>query len=174
MVPFGIVALDRMLGLLAHTMGQLDKAVGHFEDALVFCRKAGFRPELAWTRYDYADALLQRDKSVSTRAEATSLLDEALAIAHELGMGPLEKRVTSLLQQIKSPPGRTSEYPAGLSAREVEVLRLIASGKSNPQIAEELYISSKTVVNHVSSILRKTSTSNRSEAAVYAVRRGLA
>ena len=64
-------------------------------------------------------------------------------------------------------------YPDGLSRREVEVLGLIAGGKSNPQIARELFISAKTVGNHVSSILNKTNVSNRSEAAAYAVRQGL-
>jgi DNA-binding NarL/FixJ family response regulator len=154
-------------------MGELDQAATHFEQGLAFCRKAAYRPELAWTCCDYADTLLHRNEP-GDHKRAMSLLDESLAISTELGMRPLMERVTNLQQQVKSPPGRTSEYPAGLTSREVEVLRLIASGKRNPQIAEELYISSKTVGNHVSSILKKTSTSNRSEAAAYAVRRGLA
>ena len=51
------VQIDRLLGLLAHTMGNPDDAAAHFEDALAFCRKAGYRPELAWTCCDYADTL---------------------------------------------------------------------------------------------------------------------
>ena len=50
---------DRLLGLLSQTMGNTDQAAAHFEDALVFCRKAGYRSELAWTCCDYADALTQ-------------------------------------------------------------------------------------------------------------------
>ena len=57
------------------TMGQLDQAVSHFEDALVFCRKAGYRPELAWTCCDYADALRERDGS-GDKEKAIALLDE--------------------------------------------------------------------------------------------------
>ncbi|MEK7817177.1 MAG: hypothetical protein AAB281_02875, partial [Actinomycetota bacterium] len=49
-----VIAVDRLLGLLAQTMGNMDKAAEHFEDALAFCRKAGYRPELAWTCCDYA------------------------------------------------------------------------------------------------------------------------
>ena len=64
--------------------------------------------------------------------------------------------------------------PAGLSAREVEVLRLIAAGKSNPQIANALVISLNTVQRHVSNILGKTGAANRTEAAVYARDHGLA
>jgi DNA-binding CsgD family transcriptional regulator len=62
----------------------------------------------------------------------------------------------------------------GLSAREAEVLRLLASGKSNAQIAEALVISPNTVNRHVSNIYAKTGAANRAEAASYATRNGLA
>ena len=64
------------------------------KDALAFCRKAGYRPELAWTCCDYADALCERDGD-GDRAKAMSLLDESLAISSELGMRPLLERVLS-------------------------------------------------------------------------------
>ncbi len=63
--------------------------------------------------------------------------------------------------------------PDGLTPREVEVLRLIASGKSNQEIASELVISFNTVTNHVKNILGKTGCANRTEAAAYAIPRGL-
>ncbi len=63
---------------------------------------------------------------------------------------------------------------AELSDRELEVLRLIANGKDNAQIAAELVISPKTVKNHISNILMKLQIHNRIQAAVYAVRSGLA
>jgi len=96
------IAIDRLLGLLSQTMGNLGQAMEHFEDALAFCRKAGYRPELAWTCCDYADMLLERASTSSARTEseedrakATSLLDESLAISSELGMRPLMERVLS-------------------------------------------------------------------------------
>jgi len=92
---------DRLLGLLAQTIGHLDKATDHFEDALVFCRKAGFRPELAWTCCDYADTLLQRNGD-GDRDKAMSLLDESLAISSELGMKPLMERVQSRREQLRA------------------------------------------------------------------------
>ena len=61
---------------------------------LGFCRKAGYRPELAWTCCDYADMLLERNGN-DDRAKAMALLDESLAISNELGMRPLLERVLS-------------------------------------------------------------------------------
>ncbi len=63
--------------------------------------------------------------------------------------------------------------PDGLTPREVEVLRLIANGRSNREIASELVISFNTVTNHVKNILGKTGCANRTEAAAYAIPRGL-
>jgi DNA-binding NarL/FixJ family response regulator len=60
-----------------------------------------------------------------------------------------------------------------LSDREIEVLKLIANGKDNAQIARELFISPKTVKNHISNILMKLQIDNRIQAAVYAVRSGI-
>ena len=68
--------------------------MAHFEDSLVFCRKAGYRPELARTCCDYAGTLLQRNEP-GDREKAVSLLDESLAISSELGMRPLMERVLS-------------------------------------------------------------------------------
>ena len=62
---------------------------------------------------------------------------------------------------------------AELSDRELEVLKLIANGKDNAQIARELFISPKTVKNHISNILMKLQMENRIQAAVYAVRSGI-
>jgi DNA-binding NarL/FixJ family response regulator len=62
---------------------------------------------------------------------------------------------------------------AELSEREIEVLKLIANGKDNAEIARDLYISPKTVKNHISNILMKLQIENRIQAAVYAVRSGL-
>ena len=57
-----ISSVDRLLGLLAHTMADLNQATEHLVNSLAFCRKAGYRPELAWTCCDYADTLLQRNE----------------------------------------------------------------------------------------------------------------
>jgi DNA-binding NarL/FixJ family response regulator len=102
-----------------------------------------------------------------------SLLEEALAITRELGMRPLMERVVALQEKVESQPAKAPAYPDGLTEREVEVLRLIAAGKSNREITEALIISLNTVAHHVSNILSKTGAANRAGVATYAARHGL-
>ena len=81
-----------------------------------------------------------------------------------------------VLQQLRAQTADTSAartIRTELSERELEVLRLIANGKDNAEIARELFISPKTVKNHISNILMKLQIENRIQAAVYAVRSGL-
>ena len=89
------MATDRLLGICATAIGKLDAAVSHFEDALAFCRRAGYLPELAWSLYDYADTLIQRNGD-GDPAKAAMLLDESLKTSTHLGMHPLTERVLSL------------------------------------------------------------------------------
>ena len=139
---------------------------------MAFCRKAGYLVELAWSLCDYADMLLGRDGD-GDKAKAATLLDESLQICSELGMRPLTERAIALKERAEQQPTRAAAYPDGLTQREVEVLRLIAAGKSNREIGEELVISLNTVARHVSNIFSKTGSSNRTEAAAYANQRGL-
>ena len=90
-----------------------------------------------------------------------------------MGMRPLIERVTALQERVASQPVRTPAYPDDLTRREVEVLRLIASGKTDREIADELFISVRTVGFHVGNILNKVNAVNRTEAAAYASRTGL-
>jgi DNA-binding NarL/FixJ family response regulator len=80
---------------------------------------------------------------------------------------------TRLLDRLRAGSGSGNER-AKLSQRELDVLRRVAQGKDNAEIADELCISSKTVKNHISNILAKLQIENRIQAAVYAVRRGIA
>ena len=164
--------INRMLGRLARTAGIIDEALAHFEAALAFCRKAGYLPELAWTCHDYAETLISRNGE-GDLAKAVPLLDESLAISTELGMRPLMERVIARQELAKATPEKASTYPDGLTQREVEVLQLICGGKTDREIAEELFISFRTVRNHVRNILNKTNTANRTEAATFAAHQGL-
>jgi DNA-binding CsgD family transcriptional regulator len=84
------------------------------------------------------------------------------------------KAIDDFLQDLPSRPAAARAPDTDLlSAREIEVLRLLSQGKSNPEIAKELFITRNTVQNHVSSILIKTNLTNRAQAAVYARDHGI-
>jgi DNA-binding CsgD family transcriptional regulator len=160
----------RVLGLLARTMGRMDDAVAHFEDSLAFCRKAGARPELAWTSYDHAGSLLQRNEP-GDHFRAVSLVDQALSISTELGMRPLVEKVVALKEEAERQDVAVNvpAYPAGLTGREVEVLLLMAKGKTIREIASELVISPRTVQRHTTNLYVKIDARNRAEATAFAL-----
>jgi DNA-binding CsgD family transcriptional regulator/tetratricopeptide (TPR) repeat protein len=157
-------AADRYLGMLAVTLGDTDDAAGHFEAALHLNRQMGARTWLAHTAYEYGRMLLAQGDA--DRGE--QLLAEAALLAETVGMPTLLARARALTPPSTTPP------PDGLSARELDVLRLVARGQSNREIGATLFISEHTVANHVRGILRKTACANRTEATAYAYRRGLA
>lgn len=73
----------------------------------------------------------------------------------------------------RRPPPAARVWPAGLTEREVEVLRLIARGRSNREVGERLFISAKTVGRHVENLYAKTGVSSRAAAALFAMEHGL-
>ncbi|MDP6513338.1 MAG: AAA family ATPase, partial [SAR202 cluster bacterium] len=156
-VPNQNMSIDRILGVLAHAMGNFAQATEHFEDALTFCRNAGYRPELAWTCHDYANMLIQRT-GPGDLPMAVEFVDEAHQIASSLEMKPLIQRVIALKEQLDARPAPRPQYPDGLTEREVEVLRLVAAGMTNREIGEELFIALNTVARHVNHIFNKTAS----------------
>ena len=82
-------------------MNKNNDAQTHFEYALTFCLKAGYRPELAWSLCDYADMLLERNAE-GDHDNAMIHLEESLAISTELGMKPLMERVLSRRDILKA------------------------------------------------------------------------
>ena len=171
-LPLGLgISSDRVLGLLSATVGRLDQAAVHFEDALALCRRAGRKLDLSYAYYDYAGVMLKRNGQ-GDREKAVLLLDEALGLASEMGMPPLMERAANLKEQAEALPATIPAFPDGLTQREVEVLRLIAAGKTNLEIAEELVIAEGTARRHVSNIYEKIGVGNRAEATRYAIREG--
>src|ERR687898_3467207 len=97
----------------------------------------------------------------------------AAALGESLISPTIASKVLQLVRSTSSIPEIAETIRAELSEREIEVLKLIANGKDNAQIAGELHISPKTVKNHISNILMKLQIDNRIQAAVYAVRSGI-
>jgi two-component system, NarL family, response regulator LiaR len=98
---------------------------------------------------------------------------QAAAIGESLISSTIAGKVLERVRASSASPDAAETIRAELSDREIEVLKLIANGKDNAQIAGELHISPKTVKNHISNILMKLQIENRIQAAVYAVRSGI-
>jgi DNA-binding CsgD family transcriptional regulator/tetratricopeptide (TPR) repeat protein len=134
---------------------------------------------VAYARYRSAEAILRRD---GIKADVGPLLRDAADDAAALGALPLYRSIETLARRARVPMDRPEpatpepepeRRPAGLSGREVEVLRLVADGRSNGEIGEALFISRKTAGVHVTHILDKLGVANRVEAAMAAGRLGL-
>jgi DNA-binding CsgD family transcriptional regulator len=110
------------------------------------------------------------------RDRAAERLRRASDLASRLGARPLLEEIGSLARSARIPSAAegadrgAAATPLGLTAREFEVLRLVADGRSNPDIAARLFISAKTVSVHVSNILAKLGVASRGEAAAAAHR----
>jgi DNA-binding NarL/FixJ family response regulator len=96
----------------------------------------------------------------------------AASVGESLISPPIASKVLQRMRAVTLDQG-AEKIRAELSDRELDVLRLIANGKDNSEIAEALHISPKTVKNHISNILMKLQIENRIQAAVYAVRSGI-
>jgi DNA-binding CsgD family transcriptional regulator/DNA replicative helicase MCM subunit Mcm2 (Cdc46/Mcm family) len=159
--------VQAQLARIAHTAGDLDRALTHFEDAQRDCRAARDGPELAWICYDHAGVLLAvRGPGDADRAAA--LLGEAARLADRYGLPPLRAKIAEMRSSAVRPLS-----PGGLTSREVDVLVLLAKGKTNKEIAAALFIAERTASNHVSNILAKIKCGNRVEAAAFAHLHGL-
>jgi DNA-binding CsgD family transcriptional regulator/tetratricopeptide (TPR) repeat protein len=159
-------AADRYLGMLAALLGEPRRAEEHFEQALEQNRRMGASTWVAHTAYEYGRFLLGRGRG--SRNYAQALLGEAAGSAERIGMDGLLGKIRLL------DVPTSSGLPGGLSPREAQILNLVARGLSNREIGQELTISEHTAANHIRSILRKTDCANRTEAASYAHRQGLA
>ncbi len=95
---------------------------------------------------------------------------KALISLAEYRNSPRMSSLCSLKDRAESEPNRPAAYPDGLTQREVEVLALIAAGKSNREITKELIISLHTVNYYVKNIFTETDVSNRAEALAYVPR----
>jgi DNA-binding CsgD family transcriptional regulator len=162
----------RYLGLLAHTMGEWETSARHFDEALRMNKRGGARIQLAHTHHDYAAMLLARGHSGDAESAAEHI-EQAAKLADTHGLPLVASKIAALRQSLHETKAETLAVPDNLTAREVEVLRLLAIGRTNADIALVLGIGQSTVATHVHNILAKTGCGNRTEAAAYAVRHGL-
>jgi DNA-binding CsgD family transcriptional regulator len=161
------MGVDHALGLLADCLGRNDEALVHFEAAWSGIPRVTITH--SWCGLDYANCVL-RSKGPGNREIAISILEESSDLAANYAVTSLVDKISRLLEESASVSSVPPAHPDGLTAREVEVLGLVAIGKSNRSIAEELFISHNTVIRHVSNIYAKANVANRAEATAYAMR----
>lgn len=163
-VCFGAAAF--YLAILAELIGKPDTARSHYEYAIGKDREMSAWPALARHQLHYAKFLFASE-SQEDQNRGRQLLIDAEQLAARFDMYGLAADIDALRAS------GSASLPDNLTAREAEVLRLIAIGRSNKDISKVLTISLSTVATHVRNILSKTGCANRTEAAAYAMQHDL-
>jgi ATP/maltotriose-dependent transcriptional regulator MalT len=164
-LPRGRAQLARCAGLVAAASGDATSAVRRLGEALAAFERHDLPFEAARTRLDLARTLAADDPGAAARHAAVTLRDLRV-----LGAAGEAAAAAALLRELGVTPGPEPRDPGVLTRREQDVLALVADGLSNPEIADRLFLSRKTVAHHVSSILTKLALRSRAEAAAYAAR----
>ena len=156
----------RLRGRALHAVGEHDECRTLLEAALTAFTRLGMPLETARTRLLLAESIRGSAPSVFVDETRT-----ALAAFDALGATEDADRAAALLREVGAPVSRPGPKGRGLlTNRELEVLSQLGEGCSNPEIADRLYISRRTVEQHVASILSKLGVRNRTEAATEALR----
>jgi DNA-binding CsgD family transcriptional regulator len=159
-----------LLAASATALGRVLVAEGDGAAARAMLREAADRWRALDVPYEVGIARLLLGQACRVAGDedgALVSLRAAESAFEQLGAAPDTRRARELQQ-------RAAALPAGLTDREGEVLRLVASGRTNREIAEALYLSERTVARHLSNIFTKTGVSTRSAATAYAFEHGLA
>jgi ATP/maltotriose-dependent transcriptional regulator MalT len=157
-----------LLALAAYASAAVELASGDPAGAMPYLRKARQLWARADSPYESARVRLLTGRAFAALGDEESARQEAAAARQvflSLGAAPAVEEADRLL--------RPAGLPAGLTAREAEVLRLVAAGHSNTQIASDLVLSEKTVARHLSNIFGKLDVGSRTAAAAYAFEQGL-
>jgi ATP/maltotriose-dependent transcriptional regulator MalT len=167
--PLALVRVHRLLGELATESGEWGEAGEHLDTSLQLAVACKAPYEQALT----ISALARLRQAERRRDEAIQLLEAVRAICTRLSAKPALERIDALAAEVAGSSLPALKYPNGLTGREVEVLRLVAAGLTNAQIAERLFVSRRTVDQHLRSIYTKLGVSSRAAATRFAVEREL-
>jgi DNA-binding CsgD family transcriptional regulator/tetratricopeptide (TPR) repeat protein len=167
--PLALLAAHRLIGECDATAHRFVEASGHLDQALTLANACAAPYERALTLLALAELRLTSGESAAVRP----LVEESRGICASLGARPALARAEALTSRLAHMRVAEHDRPAGLSAREIEVLRLIAAGESNREIAGTLALSVRTVEKHIANIYGKLGARGRVDAAAFAVRHGL-
>jgi class 3 adenylate cyclase/tetratricopeptide (TPR) repeat protein len=169
--------IPRIRGVAASVNRQWDEAEGDFQAAIEVAARVQARPELGRVYLDYARMLAARRKR-GDRGRAIELVHQADAIFHELGMEPFAQQAAQVAEAVKarmhSPARPRPSSPHNLSVREVEILRQMAQGRTDQEIAAALMLTLQTVTRHTGTLFTKIGVNSRASAVAYVSERGLA
>ena len=161
-------------GWVAMASDEPDEARRHFEDAVDRFVHSNAPYEVARARIELARALASVGRTEAAALEARRAIDVLTELKAELEISRARRLLDSLPRDGDDADGPARQRgDSGLTAREVEVLRLVAHGLTNQAIAEKLFVSDHTVHRHLANILNKLSVSSRAAAVAQAARRGL-
>ena len=162
--PLVSLAVHRLLGEIDTAAGAYGAAGGHLAAALELAAACEVPFERALTLLTIADLRM----ATGDVDEAAKFLEEVCRICTPLGAMPALVRAEALAARLST--RRTGQhYPAGMTEREVEVLRLLPRGLSNAEIAEALFVSPRTVQTHLTNLYGKLGVGGRAEAVAYAM-----
>jgi DNA-binding CsgD family transcriptional regulator len=166
--PLALLEAFRTLGECEVATGELENADQHLTASLALADACGAPYERALTLL----ASAQLRSAAGNANQATSLINEARSIFLPLEATPALATADELIVRM-SATQTTTQLPARLTQREAEVLRLVAAGLTDAGVAERLFISPRTVSQHLQSIYGKLNVSTRSAATRFAVEHGL-
>jgi DNA-binding CsgD family transcriptional regulator len=161
--PLALLAAERFLGELDTESGAFVSARNHLAAALALADACQAPFERALTLVAMAELAVASGE----RNAARGALGEARAICEPLGATPTLARLSALEARLGATP--KPRYPAGLSAREVEVLRLVSQGLTDAEVAERLFLSPRTVGQHLRNVYNKLGVNSRAAATRFAV-----
>jgi DNA-binding CsgD family transcriptional regulator len=167
--PLVCLAVHRLLGEIETVAGNHAAATAHLTTSLALANAC----EAPFERSLTLLALAELHAAFGDTDAAATRLDEVRQVCAQLGAAPTLARVDVLANRLQARPSG-ERYPAGLTEREVEVLRLLPRGLSNAEIAETLFLSPRTVQTHLTNLYGKLGVSGRAEAVAYAMAHGLA
>jgi len=166
--PLAWLSALRFLGQIETEAGDYPEAEDHLQQSLALADACAAPYERALTLF----ALAELRAAAAEDDDALTLLNDVRIICQALGAAPTLGHSDALTRHLMSRPV-TPQFPAGLTAREVEVLRLVAQGLTDAEVAGQLFLARRTINTHLTSIYTKLNVSSRTAATRFAIDRGL-
>lgn len=168
--PLRLAICSRFLGRLDMQERQYEVALSRLTESLTLTEACAASFEQALTLL----ALAELHMATGNEAHALGMLDDVRAICVPLNAIPMLAQVDALEAILATRKPSAPIYPNGLTRREVDVLRLIAAGTSNREIAGDLFLSPRTVERHIANIYVKIDAHSKADATAYALRNDIA